>query len=342
MTDSGKSTGMHSENYIPVENSQDPGKLAVLIPTFNGGRRLKQTIDSCVNASLPPDSYEIIVVDNQSDDGSVNNLPSKDRSGAKITLIHNKTNLGRIGNWNQAVAHAEVKRFRYFTFLFVGDEWPAKSGHKQLLAEMDRCNACFALGPITIVDNEGATLYQLNRLANPNSNMRRLPSTSLLGDSIENGILLFAPIQGNIYATRKKNPLHFIETDPSQTDQRATIEYLCGSFSDVMISNEPLASWKAHPERYHMSMDHLKRANDTVGFLYKIEQLTSIKVNWSRANVNLMLGHVREALLLNRNWNDAWKIYCFYANNKNGLSYIYLFNRILTKIFKWHNRNRRY
>ena len=46
------------------------GKIAILIPTYNGGALLHESVESAAAAGMPADSYEIVVSDNASDDGS--------------------------------------------------------------------------------------------------------------------------------------------------------------------------------------------------------------------------------------------------------------------------------
>ena len=79
------------------------GRIAVLIPTFNGGALLAETVASVARAGLPRDSYEIVVSDNASSDDSIGALPNADEHGASVTLHRNPSNLGRVANWNCAL-----------------------------------------------------------------------------------------------------------------------------------------------------------------------------------------------------------------------------------------------
>src|SRR5215510_10280542 len=98
------------------------GKLAVLIPAFEGGNLLHRTVASCLNAGLERSRYSVIVVDNASGDGSLQGL------GNEIMVRRNERNVGRTDNWNRALELAESEGFTYATFLFVGDEWIADGG----------------------------------------------------------------------------------------------------------------------------------------------------------------------------------------------------------------------
>ena len=69
--------------------------LAVLIPVYNGGSLLKETVESCAQAGLDPATYEIIVVDNCSTDGTRELYPEVAALSDKIRIFMHKKNLGK-------------------------------------------------------------------------------------------------------------------------------------------------------------------------------------------------------------------------------------------------------
>ncbi|HMA49848.1 MAG TPA: glycosyltransferase, partial [Magnetospirillaceae bacterium] len=97
------------------------GRIAILVPVFNGGALLAETLASPALAGLPADSYAILVSDNASTDGSTAWLGERDAQGAPVLLRSNETNLGRVGNWNRAVEWAEELGFSHALFLMAGD-----------------------------------------------------------------------------------------------------------------------------------------------------------------------------------------------------------------------------
>ena len=46
-------------------------KLTIAIPNFNGGKKLKNAIESCKLIKIPKDELEILIVDNKSTDNSI-------------------------------------------------------------------------------------------------------------------------------------------------------------------------------------------------------------------------------------------------------------------------------
>jgi glycosyltransferase involved in cell wall biosynthesis len=121
------------------------GKLAVLMPVFNGGALLEESIRSCAESGLDPQRYEILLVDNCSTDGAVDRLAAAKPGAVPVRIFRNSGNLGRIGNWNRAVEIAEEEGFAWATFLFVGDVWLPGGSLPRILALMEEHGADFAL-----------------------------------------------------------------------------------------------------------------------------------------------------------------------------------------------------
>ena len=91
-------------------------KVSIIIPTYNGKKFIKETIDSCLSQSYK--DIEIIVIDDCSSDGTLDILSEY---GDKINLILNKTNQGISKNVNKGV---EKSAGTYFMLL----------GHDDVLA----------------------------------------------------------------------------------------------------------------------------------------------------------------------------------------------------------------
>ena len=73
-------------------------KLSIIVPNFNGKQFLKICFDSILNQNYS--SYEIIIVDNGSSDGSVQYI---NENYPEFTLIQNKENLGFAAAVNQGI-----------------------------------------------------------------------------------------------------------------------------------------------------------------------------------------------------------------------------------------------
>jgi alpha-1,3-rhamnosyltransferase len=92
-------------------------KVSIIIPTYNGEKYIKGTIESCLNQTYP--NVETIVIDDCSNDNTVSILKEY---GEKIRLYLNEENQGISKNVNKGVGLSEGK---YFILL----------GHDDLLAK---------------------------------------------------------------------------------------------------------------------------------------------------------------------------------------------------------------
>ncbi len=76
-------------------------KVSVCIPTYNGERFLKATLDSIINQSY--DNIEIIVTDDCSSDGTIKLITDK---YPNVNVSVNEKRLGLTGNWERSVSKA--------------------------------------------------------------------------------------------------------------------------------------------------------------------------------------------------------------------------------------------
>ena len=97
-------------------------KISVLIPTFNRIRLVARAIDSVLKQSLNP--YEIIVVDDGSDDGTSEMIQNKYKS---IKLIQQQNN-GVSAARNKGIKHAKGD---WIGLLDSDDEWTEKKLENQ-------------------------------------------------------------------------------------------------------------------------------------------------------------------------------------------------------------------
>lgn len=92
--------------------------ISIMVPTFNSNL-VNDAIKSAVAQKESPD-YEIIVVDNHSDEDRFNNLLEfvKSIKSRHIKLYRNNQNIGMYGNWNRCL---ELSRASYVTYLHSDD-----------------------------------------------------------------------------------------------------------------------------------------------------------------------------------------------------------------------------
>jgi len=99
-------------------------KTLIAIPVFNGAIGIISSLQSCLSQSV---DVHILIIDNCSTDGTVRIIKDKFSNERNITLIQNKENVGRVGNWNLCLDFFHSSNFIYFKFLFPGDKLPKDS-----------------------------------------------------------------------------------------------------------------------------------------------------------------------------------------------------------------------
>lgn len=140
-----------------------PKKVSIIIPTYNGEKYIKETIDSCLNQSHK--DIEIIVVDDCSSDGTVEILKSY---GNKIDLTLNKMNQGIVKNLNNMTLGLKSE---YFIFLGHDDILPVN--HIEIMiSEFEEDTVAIHCNSI-VIDGDGKEMYiarddniQKNKTAN--------------------------------------------------------------------------------------------------------------------------------------------------------------------------------
>lgn len=241
------------------------GRIAILVPVFNGGALLAETLASPALAGLPADSYAILVSDNASTDGSTAWLGERDAQGAPVLLRRNETNLGRVGNWNRAVEWAEELGFSHALFLMAGDML-ADDAVIALRDRMVAADAALGIAPYQIVDEELNPLRIARRIRWRGAaiDQRRFALQSLGA-----GALLYGPLGANLYRLGERAPLRFDPSDETHTDQLATALFAQANAASIVYLDRPLSCWRERKGRFHAGMDPHARL---IGDLRVIEQ----------------------------------------------------------------------
>jgi glycosyltransferase involved in cell wall biosynthesis len=271
-------------------------QVAVLFPCYNAGARLRESVESCAAAGLPPDKYALIVVDNCSTDGSIEALPAADRNSVPVQVFRNSENLGRVGNWNRALEIAEKEGFRFATFLFAGDTWRPASSLNELINLMEENSAVLGMAPIRIVEEDGYPAPREGARVSIKGHSAIADAGSFLEYIVRVGRLPFAPIQANIYRLFPDHPLRF-DPDPKyalNTDIEATIYWLRVHPGKIILVSRPFLVWKGHAGRFLSRQDPWFVMLETRASLRRVSELTGIQVDWASANAISLLMSFRE------------------------------------------------
>ena len=91
-------------------------EVSIVIPTYNGGRFIKECLNSAINQSFS--NIEIIVVDDCSQDDTFLKVRDFMRKDRRIAYFKNDVNLGLATNWNRCLEYCNGK---WIKFLFQDD-----------------------------------------------------------------------------------------------------------------------------------------------------------------------------------------------------------------------------
>lgn len=78
--------------------------VSVCVPTYNGVRYLKESLECIVNQTYQ--NLEILIVDDQSTDGTLSVASEFEKQDARVKVLKNSKNLGLVGNWNKCIEEA--------------------------------------------------------------------------------------------------------------------------------------------------------------------------------------------------------------------------------------------
>ncbi len=264
--------------------------LAILIPSFNGGVRLRHSVESCAGAGLAPERYALLVIDNCSTDGSIEALPARDAGGVQVQVYRNEVNIGRVANWNRALEIAQNEGFQFVTFLFVGDTWVPRSSVADLLNLMKQGGAVLGMGPLSIKSEDGRRSRRGARFTIP-TDSALVESQELLQSIARTGRLPFAPLQANIYRVFSDSPLRFDPTPRNalNTDIESTVNYLLEHDGKVALVAKPFIVWRESSRRYLGTQDPWFVMKETRASLWRVGEATGLRINWRSANAISLL-----------------------------------------------------
>lgn len=91
-------------------------KISVCVPTYNGSKFLEECLDSIISQIFR--DFELLIVDDQSSDNTVEIAENYAAKDSRIKVIRNHENLGLVGNWNHCI---EIANGEWIKFVFQDD-----------------------------------------------------------------------------------------------------------------------------------------------------------------------------------------------------------------------------
>ena len=277
-------------------------RIVILVPTFNAGTLLAETVASPARAGLPSDSYAILVSDNASTDGSTDALPLHDANGAPVILIRNETNLGRIANWNKAVEAAEQLGFSHALFLMAGD-YLADDSVLALRDLMVRSEASLGIASYRIVDEQRNPVRVARRIRWRGG---AIDHRDFVLQSLAVGALLHGPLGANLYRLGERAPLRFDPSDETHTDQLATVYFAQQNDASIVYLDRPLSCWRQRAARFHSGMKAESRLEGDLRMIERACRAAKVAPDYTRIRSSLLLrGIFHNRGRLRAAWNQS-------------------------------------
>ena len=249
-------------------------KLTVAIPNYNGGDNLERCIESCKTIQMPKNDYEILIIDNKSNDNSINIVNEMKKKFTNIRLVENEKNIGRIQNWNVSI---EKALGRYLIFLFSNDLINEKNNIHELVQNLDS-DQTISICISALLKKEKSGQYIKKAYFDQ---VIKCPSKKFASNCLNRGLLPFGPIQSIIYRLDAiaNNKNRFLDEFPINADEIFSFEEACKR-ENIMFSPHPQITWDLTQGRFHGKVkieDEFKEHTDTIEI---IKSKTNLDVNY--------------------------------------------------------------
>lgn len=220
--------------------------LTIAIPNFNGEKKLERAIRSCQTINLSKKRYEVLVIDNCSEDGSVEIVKKLKKEFSNIRLEINKKNLGRIGNWNRCL---ELSKGKYLLFLMVNDYYTDKFSSfnlSNLLEDLKNQPKTAVMFDLNIVDEKGRVKGYDNHgiISEKNSSFKEFTVSSILNSFFREtrfrpGSLQSLMIKKSVLSKKDTFDLKL----PYYSDLIFIVKYL-SNFEKMRLYKLPIINWE--------------------------------------------------------------------------------------------------
>lgn len=257
--------------------------MTIAIPVYNGGEPLLEAIESCRFINLSHDDFEVLVVNNCSNDGSIEKVKSEFDNFKPLRIIDNDKNYGRIGNWNRCLELADGE---FILFLFANDLF-AKDNHidKALRVIKDNQN-CSLVNMPWIISN-----FKMTEKYLPPQFFYRTPGYGYfecvdhIKSVVEMGKLPFVPLQSNIVRMSliNKGDIQFDPTLPITSDG-LFLARLAAETNVVGFYEKPSVLWRNDaPNRLHGHLKLNEHNQQLLKSFSLINDLIDNKINLAKA-----------------------------------------------------------
>ena len=302
-------------------------KLTIAIPNYNGGNNLKEAIESCQHVKLPKDEIEILILDNQSTDDSINIIKKLSSKFPNIRLWENVSNIGRIGNWNIAL---EKTKGDYLILLFTNDRIYEKNNIKEIIKNLDK-NQAISLCISALVKKEKN--YEVIK-KKYFQNIVLCDSKGFSNDSICRGLFPFGTIESIIYRVKdiKEREIRFLEDFPINADEIFSYN-LAINREKILFNPSPQIIWDLTKERFHGQINYKEEENEHGKTIQTINNIGKFQINYKLISTYRVLNFVKYNFTIKKSIFKVIKIMIKELINGNFVFDEILIKSVFQKIF---------
>lgn len=249
-------------------------KLTIAIPNYNGGENLRSAISSCKHIKLDVNEYEILVVDNKSEDDSISIIDDLKKDFENIVLIQNKNNIGRIQNWNVCLENANSK---YLILLFTNDTISIQNNIPEIINVLDEDESISLCISALIRNEDGRETVKRSYFDVP----VKCDSRIFANFTLDRGMFPFGTIESLIYRTAdiKTTDNKFLEQFPINADEIFSYKQALLR-KRILFNPHPLINWNLVKSRFHTTMKYQDLFMEHFSTAEKIHELTNLQINF--------------------------------------------------------------
>lgn len=278
--------------------------ICFMIPTYNSGIELSSAVSSIIDIGLDTSDYRILISDNNSSDNSIELLHLNIDINVDITIHKNKTNIGRIKNWNNCLQLARSISCKYGIFVFTNDNLIPNSHLNKIIEQIKDISYSVIFTPYEI--DYGHTKKIVRQLTLSDEVVKGKRFIELF---VSRGRFPFAPLQANIF-NLERSKFYFNEEYPLVSDQMMVVEYLHNTMKDVLIVNKPFFSWNNDKNRMHNKVEYSKLVIEEINLFNRVT--SKYKINFSADFVKsyMYLRHMKHVFIFGkRSLNEIWRVH---------------------------------
>ena len=311
-------------------------KLTIAIPNFNGGKKLKNAIESCKLIKIPKDELEILIVDNKSTDNSIEIINELERKIPNLRLIKNKENVGRIQNWNVCIENCDSK---YITFLFTNDLISKDNNVHEVLKILDSDNSIsVSLSPVIKIENDRKYVKR-KYFDKPTKCL----SKKISEESLKRGLFPFGFIESNIFRTEDIKDIsnYFLDSFTFNADEIFSYSQVM-TRDQILFNHIPQIEWMMVKDRTFGRTKLEDEIDEYYNTIEIIEERLGINVDYGLVSTYRLFNLIKYFLLnFSKNTNKK-KIFGHILSQMKKKNTFFTLDYLLTKIIfnKLKNKNK--